>query len=77
MGKKLNAQVFMDALMAELKGQDGPVDNYQANLKYNYGRYNYWPIYRMEYEGETYYFAGCCATANTDLSVIKRICARN
>ena len=69
---KLDANTFLDALFKQVRRKS----NYQANIDHNCGRYNYYHIYKCDINGDTYYYAYPCKTANTNLAAIKRVCAR-
>lgn len=77
---KISKREFAEALSAafdELKRESPTMANYNANIRHNAGRWNYWSISRVEINGVMFYCAPCCSTANSDISVIKRVCARN
>lgn len=77
---KITKKQFAEALEAsvqKLKAEHGDHANYLANLKHNAGRYNYWRIDKVEINGVTYYCSPCCKTANSDIAVVKRVCARS
>ena len=67
----------LDASWQKLKAECPDTANYKANLLHNAGRYNYWQINRVEVDGVTYYCSSCCKTANSDIAVVKRVCARS
>lgn len=70
---KINMDTFVEALSHEMAGKD----NYQNNLDHNAGRWNYHPIHKCMIDGVMVYGSPCCKSANTDISVIKRVCGRN
>ena len=70
---KISKAEFAKALNESLENMKG--DNYRANMEHNAGRWNYWNITRVVIDGVTFYCAPCCKTANSNIAVIKRVCA--
>lgn len=69
---KIDAKTFLDELYSQVGGKS----NYQANIDHNFGMYNYYQIHKCVVDGNMYYYASPCKTANTSLAAIKRVCAR-
>lgn len=70
---KVNMDTFIEVLSHEMATKD----NYRNNLDHNAGRWNYHPIHKCMIDGVMVYGSPCCKSANTDISVIKRVCGRN
>lgn len=67
---KISKQVFF----AELKKQLFNKDNCAANIEHNAGQHNRHNIYKCIIDGMTFYYGGNARSANTDKSIIKRLC---
>ena len=76
-GKQAAMKIDMDTFIEVLSHEMASKDNYQNNLDHNAGRWNYHTIHKCMIDGVMAYGSPCCKSANTDISVIKRVCARN
>ena len=76
-GKQAAVKINMDTFIEVLSHEMASKDNYQNNLDHNAGRWNYHTIHKCMIDGVMVYGSPCCKSANTDISVIKRVCARN
>lgn len=77
---KISKKSFAEALnnaWEQLQEKYGDMANYHANLELNAGRWNYYRISKVDIDGITYYCAPCCKTANTNIGIIRRVCAMN
>lgn len=75
---KISKRKFAEALnraWEELKAEDSEMANYRANLELCAGRWNFWNIHCVTIDGEKFYCAPCCKTANTNIGIIRRVCA--
>lgn len=79
---KINKKAFYDALITQerqiIAKYNGDIHaaNYELNMSFNFGRANYYQIDKCKINGVMFYCAAPCKTANTDASIIKRVCAR-
>ena len=64
------------SFMHEMRRQVRYKSIFQANIDHNGGMYNHHQIYKCVVDGIVYYYASPCKTANTNISAIKRVCAR-
>lgn len=70
---KIDSRIFLDEFFSQVRSKS----IYQANIDHNWGRYNYYQIYKCAVNGRMYYYASPCKTTNTNLAAVKRVCARN